>query len=148
MKNYKKLSKNDLRLSLTSRIFRLAIGALLFAIPLIQHDAPAVMAVLPLLAIYPTLTGILGFGLVEVMDVSNRCRSEGPSKKVKLSCTCLLTVGTGIIIFVMGNEILPAWVALAAMFLLLMAILGLDQVGKIFFGKRALETKNESTDKE
>ena len=104
------------------------------------------MAVLPLLAIYPILTGILGFGLVEVMAVSNRCRSEGPTRKVRLSCTCLLTVGTCIIIFVMGNEILPAWVALAAMFLLLMAILGLDQIGKILLSRRGLEVKNKSID--
>jgi hypothetical protein len=140
-----RLNRDDLRLSLMSRLIRLAIGTLLFAVPYIQNDPPAIMAVLPLLAIYPILTGILGFGLVEVLAISNQCRSESPPRQVKVVCICLFTFGTGLIAFVMGNDMLPAWLALAAMFLLLVAILGLDKIGNLLFNKRTLQAKNETT---
>ena len=139
------LNRDDLRLSLMSRLIRLVIGTLLFVVPYIQIDPPAIMAILPLLAIYPIFTGILGFGLVEVLAVSSQCRSENPPRQVKVVCTCLFTLGTGLIAFVMGNEMLPAWLALAAIFLLLIAILGLDKIGKIIFSKHTLQTRDKTT---
>jgi len=139
------INRDDLRLSLISRIIRLIIGILLFEIPFIQGEVSGIMAVLPLIALYPFITGILGFGLVEVMAVSNQCRSEHPPRQVKISCACLFTAGVGLIVLVIGNEILPAWLALAAIFLLLMAILGMDQVGKLLLNRRMQRVKNKTT---
>lgn len=142
MNDNTQINRDDLRLSLTSRIIRIILGFMLFTIPFFQGEITGAITLLPLLAIYPFLTGILGFGLVEVMAVSNQCRSENPPRQVKFGCTCLFTLGTGVIVFVMLNEILPAWVALAPIFLLLMAILGFNQFGKVLFGRRISGTAN------
>lgn len=132
-------SLEDLRLSLTSRVSRLAIGALLLAIPMTQNGVLGELAVLPLLAIYPLLTAILGFGLVEVLLV-NRRRDKPQTWLVKAARACLVILGSSLIAFVMVSEVAPVWLALLAIFPILMAVVGSDFVGEALAVRRTLQT--------
>lgn len=145
MNTYIRINLDDLRLSVTSRLIRLVIGAILIAIPMTQTEALGAMAILPLLGIYPVLTSILGFSLVEVLVICNLLRTERPPLQVKVARTCLFILGTGLIAYVMGNEVAPAWLALVAIFPVLMGLLDSDLVGKALLTRRALEAMDKTT---
>lgn len=144
MNTYSKLNLDDIRLSQTSRIIRLAIGAMLIAIPMTHGGALGALAILPLLAIYPVLTGILGFGLVELLVANNQSRTKHQSPQVNVARSSLFIVGTGLIAFVMGSATAPAWLALVAIVPILMAILGSDIVGKALLTRRTLQVMNKT----
>lgn len=147
MKIYTQLTMNDLRLSFMSRLIRLAIGALFIAIPMIQGGILDITAVLPLLAIYPIITGILGFGLIELLVFCNQRRTERPPQQVKVACTGLFIAGIGLIAFVMVSDVAPAWLALVAIYPILMAITGTDLIGKSLLTRRILQVMNKPTAK-
>lgn len=145
MNTYPQFNLDDLRLSLTSRFIRLVVGTLLIAIPMIQSNALGTLAVLPLLAIYPVLTAILGFSLVEVLVVSNLSRRERSSRQIKFARTSLFVLGTGLIAYVMGSAAAPAWLALAAIVPILMAILDSDLAGQVLATRRALQVMSKTS---
>jgi hypothetical protein len=88
------LNLNDIKLSPASRSSRMAIGILLLAIPVAQDGTVGVLSVLPLLAIYPILTSILGFSLIEVLALSKR-HDKPQTGLAKLARTNLFLLGTG-----------------------------------------------------
>lgn len=144
MNTYPQLTLNELRLSQASRTIRLVIGTLLIAIPMMQSSTLGTLAVLPLLAVYPVLTGILGFSLMELLVVRYRRQSGHQPRRVIFARTSLFIFGTGLIAYVMGSEIAPAWLALVAIFPILMAVLGTDLVSNVLLTRRVLQASGKS----
>jgi multidrug transporter EmrE-like cation transporter len=134
------------KLSMLSRSTRIALGALLLAIPMAQSGLLGALAVLPLLAIYPILTGILGYGFVELLAVNKR-RLERPAHLVKAARASLIVLGIGLIGIVMFSETAPVWLALLGIFPILMGLLDSDLLGEAVVTRRALQasSKGEAT---
>lgn len=126
------------KLSMPSRITRIALGALFLAIPMAQSGVLGALAVLPLLAIYPILTGLLGYGFVELLAV-NRRRLQRPARLLKTARASLLVLGIGLIAIVMFSETAPVWLALLGIFPMLMGLLDSDLLGEAVVTRRALQ---------
>ena len=140
MNTYTQSNPEIAKLSMPSRIIRLALGTVLLAIPLAHSGMLDVLAVLPLLAIYPILTGILGYGLLELL-VANQRSIERPPHLVITARASLLVLGSGLIAFVMASATAPAWLALFAIVPILMAVLDVELLGEVLATRRALQTK-------
>jgi hypothetical protein len=94
--------------------------------------------VLPLLAIFPILTGILGYGLVDLLSV-NEARIQAPLRLGKVSRTVSLLIGVGFIAAVMATPAVPAWLALVGIFPVLTGLLGAELVSEGVVTRRALQ---------
>ena len=131
------------KLSMLSRITRIAVGTLLLAIPMTHNGVLGALAVLPLVAIYPILSGLIGYGLVELLAV-NRRRLERPVRLLKTARASLLLLGTGLIGTVMISETAPVWLALLGIFPILMGLLDSDLLGEAVVTRRALQRPSQS----
>jgi hypothetical protein len=127
----------SLKLSPQSRLTRIIIGSVLLAVPMTYSGVLGAMSLLPLLAIYPILTGILGYGLVELFIV-NKPRVERPSHRVKLARISLLALGASLIATAMISETAPTWLALLGIFPVLMAALDSELFGEAMATRRAV----------
>jgi hypothetical protein len=129
MNTYEQYNLEAEKLSMTSRIARIAIGAVLLAVPMSYSGVLGALAFLPLLAIYPILTGLLGYGFLELLVV-NEERIARPLRMSMVSRTISLVIGAGLIAAVMATPAVPVWLALVGIFPVLMGILGSDLVGE------------------
>jgi hypothetical protein len=123
---------------MSSRIARIAVGAILLAIPMSYNGVLGALAYLPLVAIYPILTGLLGYGFVELLNVS-KVRIERFVRLGNVSRTISLAIGAGLIAAVMATPAVPVWLALVGIFPVLMGILGSELVGESIVTRRALQ---------
>lgn len=128
----------SVKLSTFSRLARLTVGALMLAIAMTQSEVLGTVAILPLLAIYPILSGILGYGLLELLFI-NQHRIERPTHLVMAARASLFVLGASLIAFAMASETALSWLALLAIFPVLMALLGSDLLGEAMATRRALQ---------
>jgi hypothetical protein len=126
------------KLSMLSRITRIALGTLLLAIPMTHSGVLGALTVLPLVAVYPILTGLLGYGFVELLAV-NRRRLQRPARLLKAARASLVALGIGLIAIVMVSETAPVWLALLGIFPMLMGLLDSDLLGEAVVTRRALQ---------
>jgi hypothetical protein len=129
----------SVKLSTLSRVTRIAFGAVLLAVTMSHGGVLGILAVLPLVAIYPILTGLLGYSLVELLFVNER-RIERPARLGPVPRAVLLALGAGLIGAVMGGTGAPAWVALLGIYPILVGGLGVDLLGEAMMTRRALQS--------
>jgi hypothetical protein len=132
------------KLSTVSRISRLVAGTVLLAIPMSTNGVLGSLAFLPLLAIYPILTGILGYGLVQMLIAEHRTAKQS-ALVPGATRTGLLVLGVGLIGSVLVGSA-PAWVALLGIFPVLMGTLGIGLVSDAPVLRRATQSAGQNLD--
>jgi hypothetical protein len=123
------------KLSTTSRITRIALGAALLGFTMTHDGVLGVFAVLPLLAIYPILSGVLGYGLVELAAVRER-RAARLRRTIR---AIHVIFGSVLIGAVMAGVTQQVWVALLGIYPILLGILGTNLLGEAFRTRHALQ---------
>jgi hypothetical protein len=143
MSTFNQFNATAQKLSTVSRISRLAAGTVLLAIPMSSTGVLGPLAMLPLLAIYPILTGILGYGLVGMLLVNHRAAKQS-ALLPSAARTGLLVLGAGLIGSVVAGSA-PAWVALLGVFPVLMGALGIGLVSDALVSRRSLDSVGQNT---
>lgn len=126
------------KLSTTSRISRIAFGVALVAFTMNHSGVLGALVALPLLAIYPILTGILGYGLVEQVFMQGR-RVERPARITRAIRVSLVLLGIGLIGAVFSGATSQNWLALLGIYPILSGGLGLNLVGEAVATRRMLQ---------
>jgi hypothetical protein len=126
------------KLSTTSRITRIALGAALLGFTMTHDGVLGVFAVLPLLAIYPILSGVLGYGLVELAAVRER-RAARPAGLRRTIRAIHVIFGSVLIGAVMAGVTQQVWLALLGIYPILLGILGANLLGEAFRTRHALQ---------
>lgn len=143
MNTFAQFNLEAVKLSTFSRATRIVLGATLLALPMSYHGVLGALAWLPLLAVYPILTGILGYGFVELL-VLNRYSMTRSSRLGVMARTGLVAVGAGLIGTVMLEAAVPVWLALLGIFPVLMGLLGSSLVGESMVVRRTLQAMAEA----
>lgn len=141
MNTYEQFNVETGKLSMFSRLSRLLLGVLLLAIPMGHSGMLHSLAVLPLLAIYPILTSVLGCSLVKVLFANSRPLAQ-PPRRVKFARGSLLALGIGLIGSVLLSPTAPVWLALLGIFPVLMGALDSDLLGKAVMPAHARQTQD------
>ena len=117
-------------LSTTSRVFRIVAGSILIGITMNATGHLGFLALLPLLAIYPIATGIVGEDPLDSLFASWKGGFEGesfsPSSRVAL--IGLGGVAIGVMMFSPENVGLRASLALASVYPIMAGLFGEDLV--------------------
>ena len=138
MNTYEQSNLEAEKLSTISRITRIAFGVALLAFTMTYSGVLGVVAVLPLIAVYPILTGILGYGLVELALVRGR-HAERPASLRRTSRAINVILGVSLIGVVMAGVTQQAWLALLGIYPILLGVLGTNLLSEAFTTRRALQ---------
>jgi len=138
MSNYEQSNVEAGKLSTLSRITRTALGAALLGFTMTYDGVLGVFAALPLIAIYPILTAVLGYGLVELVSVRER-RAARPAGLRRTMRVIHVTLGAVMIGVVMAGVTQQAWVALLGIYPILLGLLGSNLLGEAFRTRHALQ---------
>lgn len=138
MNTYQQSNLDAEKLSSVSRVTRIAFGVALLAFTMTYNGVLGVLAVLPLIAVYPILTGILGYGLVELALVRGR-HAERPASLRRTSRVIHVIVGVALIGAVMAGVTQQAWLALLGIYPILLGALGTNLLSEAFATRRVLQ---------
>lgn len=125
------------QLNSINRTVRILIGAVFIGVVMATSGSLGYLTLLPLLAVYPLITGLVGEdpidGLVTNWRGGYQDHCFRPSSRV-----ALLAVGVGAIGFVMGNPQSAAslgWIALAGVYPIMAGLFGEDLFSAMFRGR-------------
>jgi len=125
------------KLSPISRITRIVFGVALVAIAMSHSGVLGALAVLPLLAIYPILSGIIGYGLVEQLFMQGH--SERPVHITRAIHVSKVVLGVVMIGAVMSGVTSQTWLALLGIYPILSGGFGLSLLGEAVRTRRVLQ---------
>ena len=139
------MNTHQAQLNISNRIARIAIGAGLIGIVMATSGPLGYLALLPLLAVYPLLTGMLGEdpidGIVTNWFGGYAGHSFRPSTRV-----ALLVVGAGAIGIVMGNPYSVSalgWIGLLSVYPIMAGLFGED-LFRVVFSSQGREVSQQT----
>ena len=142
---------HESQLNMINRATRIAIGVVLIGITMSASGTLGYLALLPLLAIYPLATGLLGEDPIDGMVTNWLGGFKGhcfrPSSRI-----ALLAVGAGAIgIFMINPQSLVSleWLTLASIYPIMAGLFGEDLFSSVFSGlfagQEQVETRQPTT---